>query len=218
VPPAGWAPQPQPRSGSKAGLIIGIVVGVLVLCLVAGVGVVLFARNLGRQIAEVLPTVTAEPTLDDEGDETTPPTEEPDPAPSGETFDMPIGDGVEITRSGNQWTVIITGVEWFEEPCDEIGFAEDPIVVFDVEFEVISGTASVNPLFDFTYIGDDGAEGTPSLMSSCNEPSFKDSYDRVAGDLVTGKIAFEVPGGVGGRLQYEPAFEPTASWLVPGLS
>jgi hypothetical protein len=218
VPPPGWAPPPQPRSGSKAGLIIGIVAGVLVLCLAAGVGVVLFARNLGRQISEALPTITALPT-DDEGDDVTPPIdEEPDPAPTGETFDMAIGDGVEVTRSGDQWTVFITGVEWFDEPCDEFGFAEDPIVVFDVEFEVISGTASVNPLFDFTYIGDDGVEVMPSLTSYCDEPSFDDSYDREAGDLVTGKIAFEVPGGIGGRLRYDSSFEPTASWIVPGRS
>jgi len=218
VPPAGWGQPPQPPKKSKTGLIIGIVAAVVVVCVLGCVGAIWVGRNIGRQVTEVLPTITTAPATNDE--ETTAPTddEDADPGPTGETFGLPIGDGVEVTRSGNQWTVFVTNVEWYDDACNSFGVADHPVVVLELEFEVLSGTASVNPLFDFTYIGDNGVEADTSLFSFCDEPRFTDSYDRVAGDVVTGKIAFEVPGGVGGRLEYATFFEPTASWIIPGRS
>ena len=50
------------------------------------------------------------------------------------------------------------------------------------------------------------------------ENALTDTYDRTAGDKLTGKIAFEVPGGAGGRLEYSSDFDLTASWIIPGQS
>lgn len=216
MPPPGWAPPPPPQPGkSKVGLIVGIVVGVVVLLCAGLVGVFVVIRNAAQNVADDLDDVL--PSFTVPVDDTTDPGGDPDPGPTGETFNMEIGDGVEVTEpDGTQWTVYILDYEWFSEPCEDFGVADHPIVVFDVEFEVISGTASVNPLFDFSYITDAGASADSSLFSFCDDPTLDDTYDRTAGDLRTGQIAFEVPAGAGGRLEYSSDFEPTASWLVPG--
>lgn len=184
--------------------------------MLVGVGSFFVARNLLRQAESALtlptPTATASPSTD----VTAPGTDTPTREPEGETFGMEIGDGVEVTEDGARWAVFITGVEWFDKPCEPYGVADHPIVVLDVTFEVYEGTASVNPLFDFTYITDDGVEAETNLFGFCDEPPLEDTYDRTAGDEVTGKIAFEVPDGRGGRLEYHSFFEPTASWIIPG--
>jgi hypothetical protein len=214
VPPSQWGPPagPPPPKKSNTGLIIGVVVGVLVLVCGGGVGAFLLMRNAFNEAADTIPSLTIPVDL---------PSDEPttdDPAPTGETFEMAVGDGVQVVDGETEWHVFIVDAQWFSEPCEAFGVAEHPVLVLDVEFEVISGTASLNTLFDFEYVDDDGVTAAPSILSFCDEPTLTDTLDRSAGDLVTGKIAFEVPEGKGGLLEYTSDFEPTASWLIPGQS
>jgi hypothetical protein len=220
VPPQGWGPppagMPPPAKKSNVGMIVGIVVGVvLLLCVGGGIGVFALLRNAANDVGDALSSVTVPVDTPPSSDGT----DEPDPGPSGETFEMAVGEGVEVTEpDGDQWTVYVLAAEWFSEPCEEFGVADHPILVLDVEFEVVAGTASLNTLFDLSFVDDDGETAAPSILSFCDEPTLTDTLDRTEGDLVTGKVAFEVPEGKGGRLEYTTDFDPTASWLIPGQS
>jgi hypothetical protein len=131
---------------------------------------------------------------------------------------MTVGHGVQVKVGEVTKNVYIVKSEWFDGPCQEFGAAGHPILVLDVDFEVVAGTASLNPLVDFSYVTEDGAHPERSLLSYCDEPALVDTFDRPEGDARSGKIAFEVPEGMGGRLEYADDTGLHASWLIPAQS
>jgi hypothetical protein len=89
-------------------------------------------------------------------------------------------------------------------------------VVFEVEFEVMDGPASVNPVFDFYFVDDAGVRSNLSGLTACDDPQLDDTFAVSTGGTRTGKIAFIVPSGQGGELFYRSEAEVLdGSWLVP---
>jgi hypothetical protein len=201
------APPRPPVKRSGAGRVIGMIVVVFALLGVASYAV--YRNSLDNDATPTFPVASA-PTEE--------PTGELDLGPSGETFNMTLGQGVQVVGGEDTLHLYITKAEWFDVPCEEFGVAEYPILVLDVDFEVIAGTASLNPPVDFSYVTEDGVRADQSLLSFCDEPVLVDTLDKTEGDVRTGKIAFEVPGGMGGRLEYSDESVLHASWLIPGQS
>jgi hypothetical protein len=226
VPPPGWPPQPMsappgypppgyPMAGppprkSNTGLIVGIVVGVVVLLCVGGVvALVAVSRFAGNPSAAA--TQTTVPVI------TTPapsPTT-PDTGPTGDTFNMRLGDGVRVTATnGDQWGVQVLAAHWFPQSCNDLGSA--PVLVVDVHFEVSQGTASLSSLTDFTYVDSDGNSVDTSGFTGCANPALTDTTDLPAGQSRDGQIDFQVPSGKGGILHYDDNLVPTGSWVITG--
>lgn len=193
----------QPRRSaaprSRAGLIAGIVAAAVVLLLLTITGAVLLKRS-------VAPPEVAEPT-----GVTTPDESKPGDEGSG-VKRLGIGERAELSR---HWAVYVTGVEWFDKRCVGGIDLDHPVVVFDVTFEVYAGTVDMQP-YHFDYITASGYEAPSDFFSRCDEPQLEGSDVFAAGDRVTGKIAFEVPGGEGGTLTYWSVYGANASWIVPG--
>ncbi|MBX6749710.1 MAG: hypothetical protein IRY85_08550, partial [Micromonosporaceae bacterium] len=201
APPGGGQPPRSAAGRSRAGLIAGIVAAAVVLLLLTITGAVLLKRSVARSTPDV-----AEPT-----GVTTPDEPKPGDEGSGEKR-LAIGERAELSR---HWAVYVTRVEWFDKRCIGGIDLEHPVVVFDVTFEVYAGTVEMQP-YHFDYITDSGYEAPSDFFSRCDEPQLEGSEVFTAGDRVTGKIAFEVPGGEGGTLTYWSVYGANASWIVPG--
>ena len=98
---------PPPPKKSNTGLIIGVVVGVLVLVCGGGIGAFALMRNAFNEVADTIPSLTI--PVDSPTDEQ--PTD--DPAPTGETFEMAVGDGVQVVDGDTEWHVFIVDAQWF---------------------------------------------------------------------------------------------------------
>lgn len=195
-------PPPRPRTG----LIVGIVAAAVVVLSLVITGAVLLART----VAESTPNV-AEPT----GPATPAPDE---PALGDDRLGLAIGEGAEFSK---RWSLVVTQVEWFDRPCNGIGRLDHPVVVVDLTLEVYSGSIALHG-FNFVYITDSGVVAESVYFGPCNEPEFYPGPEHVLapGERLTGKLAFRVPGGEGGRLEYVPSFDelvgPAVSWTIPG--
>jgi hypothetical protein len=207
---AGVQPPPPPRRKSNTGLIIGIIAAGLVVLLGICIGgiALLGASKLPTTTADVRNSATApvgqgEPTSGDTSDSET------------NSSNLPLGTKVTFSDTDGKWTVVVSAAKWYTKPCNSLGVdLNGKLVVVDVAFEVVEGTASINPLF-FKYIDQNGAKGDYSFFSGCDEPTLDSGNDFSAGTKRTGKIGFEVKSGLAGMIEYEAGFSSVrASWSV----
>jgi hypothetical protein len=225
-PPPGWPQQPMsvppgyppfypvavPPKKSNAGLIIGIVLGVVALLCVGGVVAAIAVNRLaGTPIAAATHTTSPGPVI------TTTPTSPttPEPRATGETFNMNLGDGVKVTATnGDQWAVQVLDAHWFPNSCADLG--TNPVLVVDVHFEVLQGSASLSSADNFRYVDSGGNQASYSGLTGCANPALDDTTDLTAGQSRDGQLDFEVPSGTGGVLSYVDQSVPAASWVITG--
>jgi hypothetical protein len=214
APPGYPVLPPPPAKKSNTGLIVGIIVGVVVLLCIGGIAAVVALRGLSTTSN---PTAAGSSTAP-QGGITTPAHTTSAPTPTGETYNMGLGDGVKVTDGSDQWTVSVLGAHWFPKSCGASGTGTDPVLVVDVAFEVLQGKGSLNTLFDFTYVDSTGADSTSTGFTFCANPTLDDTFDLPAGQKRTGQVDFEVPSGKGGTLKYQGLMdtELIASWVIPG--
>ena len=193
-------------------MIIGILVPALLVC----GGIIKSVITLDRDVTVYGPDMLVGPTA-------RPSTSHPpvaavsvvDGGPES-SFDLPVGTGVRFSDQDGTWIVALVGVERIDE-CGDVAGSAVPVVVFDIQYQVIEGGVSVSPMTDFALVLADGTTVRGGLPATCAEPPL-DYAIIFAGEVHRGRIAVELPAGVAGssgKLVYGQMVVPTASWTVP---
>jgi hypothetical protein len=195
-------------------LIIGIVAGAVALLCAVGVVVAVAANLLGTNGGVALPTSPPSASGSPAPSATTAPPVA-DPGPTGETFNMAVGDIVDVTNGTAQWSVQLVTAKWSQGGCDSGSSVVDPVITANVAFDVSDGPASLNPVFDFYYVDDAGTRFAVSGLTDCDKPQLADTFSVPTGQSRTGKVAMVVKSGLAGKLYYRPSAEHlSASWLI----
>jgi hypothetical protein len=188
-----------PAKKNTTPLILAIVGGLVVLC--CGGGVVAAIANSGDDPSPT-PTAaaprvkTADPTKADPTPAEPDPTEGPDAPADTETFDMKVGSTLVVkSDDGDRHDVTVRSFTTFKKGCSS--FSPEPdngmYLVVDVLVNVVTGTASVNPLH-FTWVGEDGTTdtGIGGGFSGCAKNRLDSQNDLRAGQKRAGQIVFDV--------------------------
>ena len=127
-----------------------------------------------------------------------------------------MGTGARFSDQDGTWIVALVGVERIDE-CEGPQRSAVPVIVFDIQYQVIEGAVSVIPMTDFAFILADGTTVRGGQFATCAEPPL-DYTIIFAGDVHRGRVAMELPAGVdgsSGKLAYGQMVVATASWSVP---
>jgi len=202
-PPTGF-PVP-PKKKSRAGLIAGLVgAGVALLC---GIGIVAVA--LGGDPAKS-PAVSQPATGAPTTAETTAAAEPTKPS----TFKLPVGTSVTQTSNDGVATIAVTKIATSKSGCkgSQLKSQKGTYVIVDVRIEIVSGTASVNPLL-WEFVGSDGTteNAMGGIFAGCQNLG---SGNDIPPGLRKGQVVFDVASPAGEITYNEVGGGPVASWVV----
>lgn len=136
-----------------------------------------------------------------------------EPTPGG-TFDMKPGETLVVTEDDGTLEVTVKSISTRTSACLDYGSAptSGSYVVADVTVSVVSGTASINPLY-LTWVADDGTttDSIGGTFSGC-DPALDSGNDMPSGTKRRGNVVFDVNAN-GGALTYENVLgTPLGSW------
>lgn len=129
--------------------------------------------------------------------------------------ELALGTTVSAADDRGEWTVVVLDVEWRDGPCDDTYRDNGPVVVVDLRFEVLTGELMGFPGQEFRYLDSAGQSSGTASQSGCEDLGH--AFHAVAGEVVTGTIAFEADPSLVGEIIYGRYndLDDIASWEIP---